>query len=79
MQIDDEFNILEGVNKVVDLCAAPGSWSQVKLLKIIDSQPLIVEDPRNRTKHILVSQKWVPAWCGQLKLHYRVLFTLRKL
>ena len=29
MQIDDEFNILEGVNRVVDLCAAPGSWSQV--------------------------------------------------
>ena len=29
MQIDDEFNILEGVHKVVDLCAAPGSWSQV--------------------------------------------------
>ena len=30
MQIDDEFNILEGVHKVVDLCAAPGSWSQVR-------------------------------------------------
>jgi tRNA (cytidine32/guanosine34-2'-O)-methyltransferase len=29
MQIDDEFNILDGVTKVVDLCAAPGSWSQV--------------------------------------------------
>lgn len=29
MQIDDEFKILEGVRRVVDLCAAPGSWSQV--------------------------------------------------
>ncbi|KHN74719.1 Putative tRNA (cytidine(32)/guanosine(34)-2'-O)-methyltransferase [Toxocara canis] len=29
MQIDDEFNILEGVSRAVDLCAAPGSWSQV--------------------------------------------------
>uniref|UniRef100_A0A1I8A896 Putative tRNA (cytidine(32)/guanosine(34)-2'-O)-methyltransferase n=1 Tax=Steinernema glaseri TaxID=37863 RepID=A0A1I8A896_9BILA len=29
LQIDDEFKILEGVTKAVDLCAAPGSWSQV--------------------------------------------------
>ena len=30
IQIDQEFNILHGVDKVVDLCAAPGSWSQVR-------------------------------------------------
>jgi tRNA (cytidine32/guanosine34-2'-O)-methyltransferase len=29
MQIDDEFGVLSGVERVVDLCAAPGSWSQV--------------------------------------------------
>lgn len=29
LQIDEEFGILEGVKRVVDLCAAPGSWSQV--------------------------------------------------
>ncbi|XP_066956076.1 tRNA (cytidine(32)/guanosine(34)-2'-O)-methyltransferase-like [Macrobrachium rosenbergii] len=29
IQINEEFNIFEGVNRVVDLCAAPGSWSQV--------------------------------------------------
>ncbi|CAO4371313.1 unnamed protein product [Caenorhabditis nigoni] len=29
MQIDDEFQILKGVTRAVDLCAAPGSWSQV--------------------------------------------------
>ncbi|CAK7339151.1 unnamed protein product [Dovyalis caffra] len=28
LQIDEEFNIFEGVKRVVDLCAAPGSWSQ---------------------------------------------------
>ena len=30
LQIDQEYNILKGVNNVVDLCAAPGSWSQVR-------------------------------------------------
>lgn len=34
MQIDDEYNLLEGVTKVVDLCAAPGSWSQVLASKL---------------------------------------------
>jgi len=29
MQIDQQFNIFDGVNRAVDLCAAPGSWSQV--------------------------------------------------
>ncbi len=34
MQIDEEFNIFEGVTKAVDLCAAPGSWSQVLAKKL---------------------------------------------
>ena len=29
LQIDDSFGILKNVKNVVDLCAAPGSWSQV--------------------------------------------------
>jgi len=29
LQINEEFSIFEGVTKAVDLCAAPGSWSQV--------------------------------------------------
>jgi len=29
LQVNEEFGILKGVNRVVDLCAAPGSWSQV--------------------------------------------------
>jgi tRNA (cytidine32/guanosine34-2'-O)-methyltransferase len=29
LHIDDEFNIFNNVTSVVDLCAAPGSWSQV--------------------------------------------------
>jgi tRNA (cytidine32/guanosine34-2'-O)-methyltransferase len=29
LQVNDEFSILEGVESCIDLCAAPGSWSQV--------------------------------------------------
>ncbi|KAK4871678.1 hypothetical protein RN001_015802 [Aquatica leii] len=38
LQIDLQFNIFKDVTKVVDLCAAPGSWSQVL------SQKLYVND-----------------------------------
>ncbi|KAK7331929.1 hypothetical protein VNO80_28674 [Phaseolus coccineus] len=34
LQIDEEFDIFEGVKRVVDLCAAPGSWSQVLSRKL---------------------------------------------
>eukprot|EP00244_Chara_vulgaris_P001693 TRINITY_DN1272_c0_g1_i2.p1 TRINITY_DN1272_c0_g1~~TRINITY_DN1272_c0_g1_i2.p1 ORF type:complete len:322 (+),score=51.75 TRINITY_DN1272_c0_g1_i2:526-1491(+) len=34
LQIDEEFDILDGVKRVVDLCAAPGSWSQVLSRKL---------------------------------------------
>ena len=29
LQLDEEFNLFKDVTQVVDLCAAPGSWSQV--------------------------------------------------
>ncbi|GBG33773.1 tRNA cytidine32/guanosine34-2'-O-methyltransferase [Hondaea fermentalgiana] len=29
LQIDDEYKLLQGCSRAVDLCAAPGSWSQV--------------------------------------------------
>ncbi|KAK3104590.1 hypothetical protein FSP39_005708 [Pinctada imbricata] len=34
LQINQDFNLFEGVKKVVDLCAAPGSWSQVLARKL---------------------------------------------
>eukprot|EP00873_Tetraselmis_striata_P045961 jgi/Tetstr1/466225/TSEL_010782.t1 len=34
LQIDEAFNLFEGVHNVVDLCAAPGSWSQVLSRKV---------------------------------------------
>lgn len=38
LQLDEEFSIFENVTKVVDLCAAPGSWSQVlsQKLKLVE-------------------------------------------
>lgn len=44
LQIDEEFHIFDDVNRVVDLCAAPGSWSQVlakQLKDRIDTEPSI--------------------------------------
>lgn len=41
LQINEEFRLFENVKKVVDLCAAPGSWSQVlsrELFKDSDCQ-----------------------------------------
>lgn len=29
LQLNEQFNLFDGVQRVVDLCAAPGSWSQV--------------------------------------------------
>ncbi|XP_053742144.1 putative tRNA (cytidine(32)/guanosine(34)-2'-O)-methyltransferase [Synchiropus splendidus] len=34
LQLDQEFNLFKGVNRAVDLCAAPGSWSQVLSRKL---------------------------------------------
>jgi tRNA (cytidine32/guanosine34-2'-O)-methyltransferase len=34
LQIDEQFGIFEGVSQAVDLCAAPGSWSQVLSRKL---------------------------------------------
>ena len=37
LQIDENYGIFEGVNRCVDLCAAPGSWSQVLSSKLYSS------------------------------------------
>ncbi|XP_017772528.1 PREDICTED: putative tRNA (cytidine(32)/guanosine(34)-2'-O)-methyltransferase [Nicrophorus vespilloides] len=34
IQLADKFNLFDGVTKAVDLCAAPGSWSQVLSRKL---------------------------------------------
>lgn len=44
IQIHETFGILKGVTKVVDLCAAPGSWSQVLSRKLYQCE---IEDEKN--------------------------------
>lgn len=34
LQLDEHFHLFEGVERVIDLCAAPGSWSQVVATKL---------------------------------------------
>jgi tRNA (cytidine32/guanosine34-2'-O)-methyltransferase len=38
LQLDAEFHLFHGVTRAVDLCAAPGSWSQVLADKLYDEQ-----------------------------------------
>ncbi len=38
LQVDEEFNIFQGVERAVDLCAAPGSWSQVLANRLYTSE-----------------------------------------
>lgn len=40
LQIDDQFDLFSGVARVVDLCAAPGSWSQVLSRRLRAEDPL---------------------------------------
>ncbi|XP_014459167.1 putative tRNA (cytidine(32)/guanosine(34)-2'-O)-methyltransferase isoform X4 [Alligator mississippiensis] len=35
LQLDEEFQLFHGVHRAVDLCAAPGSWSQVLSRKLM--------------------------------------------
>lgn len=55
LQIDEEFNIFEGVNRVVDLCAAPGSWSQVLSRKLYLSKKLLPESRDKKNLPLIVA------------------------
>eukprot|EP00758_Cryptobia_borreli_P004058 Tbor_TRINITY_DN4155_c0_g1::TRINITY_DN4155_c0_g1_i1::g.26549::m.26549/K14864/FTSJ1, TRM7; tRNA (cytidine32/guanosine34-2'-O)-methyltransferase len=57
LQIDEEMNIFEGVTKAVDLCAAPGSWSQVLASRIIKQQKIFDEESSTLPDDKLVSQR----------------------
>jgi tRNA (cytidine32/guanosine34-2'-O)-methyltransferase len=42
--VDEEFHIFDGVTRCVDLCAAPGSWSQVLSQKLGSSARIVSVD-----------------------------------
>lgn len=44
LQLNEDFDLFTGVNRVVDLCAAPGSWSQVLSRKLIQERSEGKED-----------------------------------
>jgi tRNA (cytidine32/guanosine34-2'-O)-methyltransferase len=48
LQLDSEFNLFEGVVRAVDLCAAPGSWSQVLSDKLVASKPKSSDETSTR-------------------------------
>lgn len=43
LQLNEQFNLFDGVQRVVDLCAAPGSWSQV-LSKSLTAATIVAVD-----------------------------------
>ncbi|CAO0799498.1 unnamed protein product [Mucor circinelloides] len=45
LQLDEEFNFLQGVQRAVDLCAAPGSWSQVLSKRLGENHKQTPEEP----------------------------------
>lgn len=55
LQLDTEFNLFNNVTRAVDLCAAPGSWSQVLTHKLYASKDCANEcnigDQRNESKN----------------------------
>ncbi|CAN3365140.1 tRNA (cytidine(32)/guanosine(34)-2'-O)-methyltransferase [Diutina catenulata] len=46
LQLDEQFSLFDGISRVVDLCAAPGSWSQVlsRELKNRDDPRIVAVD-----------------------------------
>ncbi|KNH04011.1 ribosomal RNA methyltransferase [Perkinsela sp. CCAP 1560/4] len=44
LEIIDQTNILQGTQRVVDLCAAPGSWSQVVSRSLVDNKGVVAVD-----------------------------------
>ena len=65
LQINDEFNIFKGVKKVVDLCAAPGSWSQVLAKKLRNERPV---DEREGVKIVAVDLQAMAPLAGVVQI-----------
>ena len=59
IQLDEQFDLFSGVTRVVDLCAAPGSWSQVLSRVLIRGESFgrrAWEEKQKKDKEILPSK-----------------------
>lgn len=60
IQLDEQFDLFDGVTRVVDLCAAPGSWSQVLSRTLIKGESFgrrAWEEKRKREQKIIDGAK----------------------
>jgi tRNA (cytidine32/guanosine34-2'-O)-methyltransferase len=55
LQIDDIFHIFDDVTRVVDLCGAPGSWSQVCRYKLGDKDLFNLKEGEKKESERIVS------------------------
>eukprot|EP01087_Luapelamoeba_hula_P005938 TRINITY_DN1600_c0_g1_i2.p2 TRINITY_DN1600_c0_g1~~TRINITY_DN1600_c0_g1_i2.p2 ORF type:complete len:137 (+),score=32.95 TRINITY_DN1600_c0_g1_i2:78-488(+) len=54
LQLEEEFHIFQGVERAVDLCAAPGSWSQVLSKQLYKSASERGEEKKDPIKLVAV-------------------------
>lgn len=54
LQLDEQFQLFKGLNRVVDLCAAPGSWSQVLSRELYERQDRAAEEGGDDVKIVAV-------------------------
>ncbi|EDW67539.1 tRNA (cytidine(32)-2'-O)-methyltransferase [Drosophila virilis] len=66
MHINEQFGILNDVRRAVDLCAAPGSWSQVLSRKLFDS--CLTDDEKSEVKIIAVDLQAMAPIRGVIQL-----------
>lgn len=57
LQLDEEFDLFSGVSRVVDLCAAPGSWSQVLSRILIKGERIGRASWEDKRHHYLLQQR----------------------
>ena len=53
LQIDEEYKLFTGVHKVVDLCAAPGSWCQVLSNKLYENAEEALQSVEERSPRVV--------------------------
>ena len=68
MQLDETFNLFENVSNAVDLCAAPGSWSQVLSSKINTARGTDEEVSLIETNAILMGSDFFVVLHGNIKI-----------